>query len=426
MDKIRRIIDSEVKEVEGEKRVLVFTGSDETLDRMDEIIRAEGWQLKNYKKNPVFQWVHNYSLPPLGKSRRTWIDREEKKLKFEIEFAGPDIEYPANMPSPETVYQLYKGGFLRAVSVGFIPIEHEEGEGSDEDYGKPSKKPRRIYTKQDLLELSAVPVPANPNALQEAETAGFLSKTERKTVEEWVRRDSLDKPEVDPLVEEGEVAEPVDICTFEELEGNPEEKPYPNEHACRLRDPKDFQEGSFRRMKREHEGKEYSVIMGRLKGEDSLTDQAFRYKKDVWEVSEARAHCKDHKGSFEPAGESSVSQALVGDELDYLIDCVREVGLNADAIESSWELVREIMRIAGDDIPVDISEKVGAVLNTKNRERLAEIKRLAQEVLDSAEKPDEHEEEEKEIPPPIEETWTDTDSQEVVSESIRRLQGKLD
>ena len=78
-------------------------------------------------------------------------------------------------------------------------------------------------------------------------------------------------------------------------------KPYPNEYACRLRNPDDFQEGSFRRTTRVSDGKKYSVIMGRLEGEDTLTEQAYRYDKEVWDASEAKAHCKDHDGKFEPA-----------------------------------------------------------------------------------------------------------------------------
>jgi hypothetical protein len=33
--------------------------------------------------------------------------------------------------------------------------------------------------------------------------------------------------------------------------------PYENEHACRLRNPGDFKDGSFRRTTRKHNGKEY-------------------------------------------------------------------------------------------------------------------------------------------------------------------------
>lgn len=78
-------------------------------------------------------------------------------------------------------------------------------------------------------------------------------------------------------------------------------KPYPNEHACRLRNPDDFKKGSFRRMTREHKDKKYSVIMGRLKNQVTLTEQAYRYNKVIWEAAEARKHCGDHKGRFEPA-----------------------------------------------------------------------------------------------------------------------------
>jgi len=80
--------------------------------------------------------------------------------------------------------------------------------------------------------------------------------------------------------------------------------PFENEHACRLRDPGDFQEDSFRRMSRETEGKEYFVIMGKLKGEDNMMEQSFRYPKETWMESEAKEHCSDHDGMmFEPAME---------------------------------------------------------------------------------------------------------------------------
>jgi HK97 family phage prohead protease len=79
-------------------------------------------------------------------------------------------------------------------------------------------------------------------------------------------------------------------------------KPYPNEHACRLREPGDFQSESFRRTEREHEGKRYSIIMGWLKGETTMTEQAYRYASDAWTEAQARKHCNTHDGAtFEPA-----------------------------------------------------------------------------------------------------------------------------
>jgi len=94
------------------------------------------------------------------------------------------------------------------------------------------------------------------------------------------------------VAEEVSKSEPVDIS-----------KPYPNFHACQLKSPSAFKDKSIRTTKRKHDGKEYSVLMGKLKGETSMTEQAYRYHKDTWDPDDARAHCKDHDGKFEAAKE---------------------------------------------------------------------------------------------------------------------------
>jgi hypothetical protein len=88
--------------------------------------------------------------------------------------------------------------------------------------------------------------------------------------------------------------------------------PYPNEHSCRLRDPGDFEPNSFRRIK---SGKA-SIIIGRLKGKTTTTDQAIRYPKDAFDEATARAHCKDHGGSFEAA--AAGAQEMEVKDMDYL------------------------------------------------------------------------------------------------------------
>jgi hypothetical protein len=77
--------------------------------------------------------------------------------------------------------------------------------------------------------------------------------------------------------------------------------PYPNEHSCRLRDPETLDiVGSG---ERKHNGKTYRVIFGKPKGEKDAgsVEQAYRYPVETWSESEARKHCQDHDGSFEPA-----------------------------------------------------------------------------------------------------------------------------
>lgn len=94
-----------------------------------------------------------------------------------------------------------------------------------------------------------------------------------------------------------------------------EERPYPNEHSCRLRDPGGFQKDSFRRTSRKHDGKEYHVVMGRLKGKTTMTEQAYRYPKGTWSASEAGSHCRAHDGQFEAASRG----AEPAEELDGLV-----------------------------------------------------------------------------------------------------------
>ncbi len=106
-------------------------------------------------------------------------------------------------------------------------------------------------------------------------------------------------------------ANPMAIITGVKAEDEGKDaKPYPNEHACRLREPGDFQDGSFARMTRNHEGKEYSVIIGKLKGESTTTEQAYRYPKDTWQAGAAQAHCTSHKGKFEAATGKGVKSAI--------------------------------------------------------------------------------------------------------------------
>src|SRR6266404_5184706 len=115
---------------------LDFISSDETLDRYHEIISASGWQLANYQRNPVFQNAHQYGdiIFTLGKALITEIRSRSphgnsqptapylfQRVQFAIE---------AN-PMARIAYALYKGKFLNAVSVGFIPLRWANGDGTE-------------------------------------------------------------------------------------------------------------------------------------------------------------------------------------------------------------------------------------------------------------------------------------------------------
>ena len=169
-----RIVTAEIRRVgEAKERTLEFVASDETRDRYKDIVMTDGWEYAAYKKNPVFLWGHSHHSLPIGRSVKTFIGSHPSKKNKEalihhVQFAEKGNHYddwPITTPTPETVYRMYTSEprMLNAVSVGFMPLAYEpimEKEG-DKEYWTGGFK----FTKQELLELSAVTVPANPSAL---------------------------------------------------------------------------------------------------------------------------------------------------------------------------------------------------------------------------------------------------------------------
>ena len=143
----------------GERSVL-FTISKEVVDRDGDILRASGVDFSNYMKNPVFLSFHNSREFPLGKVTKFWVEGNE--VKAIVYF--PTLEELSTDPNNASekaklvdfTYHCYKTGMLNAVSVGFIPIEWIE---TDNGYD---------ILKWELLEFSAVAVPANQDAIAQA------------------------------------------------------------------------------------------------------------------------------------------------------------------------------------------------------------------------------------------------------------------
>src|SRR5512138_943371 len=133
---VRTLLEVEVRDVglpgvgQGETEdsspagTLDFIASTATLDRYHEVIEPDGWRLDGYRRNPVFQNAHNYGdvLFTLGKALITEVRAvgDRKALCQRIQFAT-EVN-----PVARIAYGLYKGGFLNAVSVGFIPLRWED------------------------------------------------------------------------------------------------------------------------------------------------------------------------------------------------------------------------------------------------------------------------------------------------------------
>lgn len=136
-----------------EHQPMSFVISTDEVDRHGDVIVAEGWQLDSYQQNPVFLWAHDYARPVIGRAVEVW--KEPHRLLARMEFAPTEFA--------REVAVLYQGGYQRGVSVGFKPLRYEERR-----HEKTGAFLGIRFLEQELLEASAVPVPANRGALLRA------------------------------------------------------------------------------------------------------------------------------------------------------------------------------------------------------------------------------------------------------------------
>jgi len=147
-------------------RVLEFIASTAQVDRYGDIIEVSGWELDNWLKVPVILYGHDYGGFPIGQGVSA-IKDPLRGLVIQAKFATA-----AENPDADIAYRLALGGYIRAVSVGFIDLEREpilDNEGNRTGWR---------FKRAELLEVSLVAVPANPGALIVPVQKGLLTQEE--------------------------------------------------------------------------------------------------------------------------------------------------------------------------------------------------------------------------------------------------------
>jgi HK97 family phage prohead protease len=127
---------------DGESYRIVATTRD--IDRDGEVVEPSG--VSNFddylSRNPVILFAHDYGQPPVGKA--TGGEITDDSIELDIEWA--DTEFGRE------VKYLYDNGFMSSFSIGFIPRDYK------------TINDTWHWTQWELLEVSAVPVPANSMA----------------------------------------------------------------------------------------------------------------------------------------------------------------------------------------------------------------------------------------------------------------------
>ena len=161
-----RTYSSEIRKRNEDTRTLTFVASDGARDAAGTVLNQDNWSLKRYEKNPIIGYQHEVyggwdgSDPDniIGKAR---VYVEDGELLADITFETKDINEKA-----EKIYKKLLFGSLNAVSVGFLPIG--KGSWGKGDEAIDGSNPTYYYAGQELLEISVVNIPSNPNAVRRA------------------------------------------------------------------------------------------------------------------------------------------------------------------------------------------------------------------------------------------------------------------
>lgn len=158
---------AQARSVNRDERTIDVIASTFAKDSYGTRIDPSGWDLEQFRKNPVITWAHDdrgftaSGGRPIAKAENIRV--EDGKLKMRLRF--PD---QGKFRFADEVFDLLADGFLNAVSVGFEPIEWRD-ETTEEDGSV------RVYTKARLMEVAVVTIPSNDEAL--AERAKVLNRS---------------------------------------------------------------------------------------------------------------------------------------------------------------------------------------------------------------------------------------------------------
>ncbi|HLH93536.1 MAG TPA: hypothetical protein VKW08_00315 [Xanthobacteraceae bacterium] len=195
-----------VKKAKNENGTFDVIISTEDLDRSGEIVRQSGWELTNYKNNPIVLWGHDYYSLPIG----ICTDIYETEKNGVPATGAKGVFFPSEInPLAQQVRRMYDFGMKSGVgvgcttSVGFIPKEFDENN-------------RAVITKAELLEFSFVPIPANQGVgPAEGRALTFAEAHELKLDTHFLVKKGIEFTKDEPVAKTKD-AEEGDSCTTDD------------------------------------------------------------------------------------------------------------------------------------------------------------------------------------------------------------------
>lgn len=189
---LRRQIDHlELRATDEERRMIEFVASPGTVDTYGTVLPPDLWDLRRYARNGVVGYQHDiyYSDDPDNVIGRGEAYTANGELLIRIFFEPAELN-----PKADKVYRKVLFGSINAVSVGFRATapghwgRNADGEDPDVYY----------YNGQELMEVSVVNVPSNPDAVRRS-AAEELARYERQEETKQSEEEGVKAPEADEI-----------------------------------------------------------------------------------------------------------------------------------------------------------------------------------------------------------------------------------
>lgn len=116
-----------VSELQPGERADVSWITEETPDRLGDIVLASGMDDSHFQLNPIVTLNHAYDQPPVGRSlwRRKARDGALHGIKAKTQYPARPEVWSGDWP-PDQAFELVKAGLLRGKSIGFLPLKLRE------------------------------------------------------------------------------------------------------------------------------------------------------------------------------------------------------------------------------------------------------------------------------------------------------------
>lgn len=174
MKKIQKLFNIDIKSINEADRQITFCFSDDKEDRMGEIVDQGSWDTKNYELNPIILFGHDSSQPEnvLGQGVALQLNQGGKSY-ITAQFDEAEIN-----PKADMVFRQLIKRTLRCVSAGFV--NHSSEIVNDIP----------VLKDNELLEVSIVPIPANPRALALQMREGSISHKDGQWLLDNMRKEA--------------------------------------------------------------------------------------------------------------------------------------------------------------------------------------------------------------------------------------------